>query len=96
MDIKDLKNLFIGIATNQTIGGIKRFLRFPYTPDDIPTEDYQVVNKKYIDDIAISVSLPIGDTSTNGSWIAEVSGTSLKFYHREAGAWVERGSFTGV
>ena len=35
---------------NETIGGIKTFSSFPLTPNSAPTTDYQVVNKKYVDD----------------------------------------------
>ena len=31
---------------------IVKFLRFPYTPDDAPSRDYHVANKKYVDDNA--------------------------------------------
>jgi len=37
---------------NQTINGIKTFGSFPVTPSADPTTDYQVANKKYVDDIA--------------------------------------------
>jgi len=35
---------------NQTIAGIKTFSSFPVTPSSAPTSDYQVSNKKYVDD----------------------------------------------
>ena len=35
---------------NETIGGIKTFSSFPLTPNSVPTTNYQVVNKKYVDD----------------------------------------------
>lgn len=37
-------------AGNQTVAGIKTFSSFPVTPSEAPTTDYQVANKKYVDD----------------------------------------------
>lgn len=36
----------------QTIAGIKSFSSFPVTPSSAPTADYEVANKKYVDDNA--------------------------------------------
>jgi len=41
----------------QTLAGIKTFSNFPITPSSAPTTDYQVANKKYVDDNAISSPL---------------------------------------
>jgi hypothetical protein len=35
---------------DQTIAGVKTFSSFPITPSSAPTTDYQVANKKYVDD----------------------------------------------
>lgn len=35
---------------NETIAGIKTFSSFPVTPSSSPTTNYQVANKKYVDD----------------------------------------------
>lgn len=35
----------------QTIAGVKSFSSFPVTPSSAPTTDYQVANKKYVDDL---------------------------------------------
>lgn len=35
---------------NETVAGIKTFSSFPVTPSSAPTTDYQVANKKYVDD----------------------------------------------
>ena len=37
---------------NETVNGIKTFGSFPVTPSSAPTTDYQVANKKYVDDSA--------------------------------------------
>lgn len=49
----DLGNI-VDKTTAQTIGGVKTFTSFPITPNSAPTTDYQVANKKYVDDIAAS------------------------------------------
>lgn len=38
---------------NQTLAGIKTFSSFPVTPSSAPTTDYQMANKKYVDDAII-------------------------------------------
>lgn len=45
----DLSN-YVDRTTDQAIGGIKEFASFPLTPTLAPTTDYQVANKKYVDD----------------------------------------------
>ena len=39
----------------QTVNGIKTFGSFPVTPSAAPTADYEVANKKYVDDNSASV-----------------------------------------
>lgn len=41
---------FVKLTTNQSIAGIKTFASFPITPSAAPTSNYQVANKKYVDD----------------------------------------------
>lgn len=41
---------YVALTGNQTIGGVKTFSSFPVTPNTTPTTDYQVANKKYVDD----------------------------------------------
>ena len=36
----------------------------------------------------------LGDSSTNGSWRIVRNGNNLSFQRREAGSWVEKGSFS--
>ena len=43
-------SLYMALSTNQTIAGIKTFTSFMVTPEFPPTADYQVANKKYVDD----------------------------------------------
>lgn len=47
---------FVLTTATQTIGGVKTFSDFPVTPSAAPTTDYQVANKKYVDDNAGSMS----------------------------------------
>jgi hypothetical protein len=44
--------LYVALSGNQTVGGIKTFSSFPVTPSSAPTTNYQVANKKYVDDNA--------------------------------------------
>lgn len=46
---------FVKLTTDQSIGGIKTFGSFPITPSSAPTTDYQVANKKYVDDKVVIV-----------------------------------------
>lgn len=67
---------FVDLATNQTIEGIKTFSSFPITPSSSPATDYQVANKKYVDDSIASIGganlstdnfLHIQDQKTSGT-----------------------------
>lgn len=57
----------VGTTTNQTIAGTKTFDAFPITPGTAPTTDYQVSNKKYVDDSIIDGWIPSGETWTYAS-----------------------------
>lgn len=41
---------------NQTIDGIKTFTSFPVSPSGYPADDFQMANKKYVDDNTGGVS----------------------------------------
>lgn len=43
-------SLYVALTGNQTVAGIKTFSDFPVTPSSAPTTDYEVANKKYVDD----------------------------------------------
>lgn len=54
---ENLDSKFVDLLNAQTIAGIKTFSSFPITPSSAPTTNYQVANKKYVDDNAgISLS----------------------------------------
>lgn len=44
-----LQRLFVSRDKSQLIDGEKQFTRFPYAPKELPTNDYQLVNKAYAD-----------------------------------------------
>jgi len=41
---------------NETIAGIKTFSSFPVSPSSAPTTDYQIANKKYVDDNVTTIA----------------------------------------
>lgn len=53
-------SLYVALTGNQTVAGIKTFSSFPVTPSSAPTTDYQVANKKYVDDNAGGGGTPGG------------------------------------
>lgn len=42
----------VATSGDETVAGVKTFSSFPISPSSAPTTDYQVANKKYIDDTA--------------------------------------------
>ncbi len=44
------KGAFVDKTSAQTVAGVKTFSDFPVTPSSAPTSDYEVANKKYVDD----------------------------------------------
>jgi hypothetical protein len=55
------KGAFADLNSSQTIAGIKTFSSFMVTPSSAPTADYQVANKKYVDDSVTGGSVADGD-----------------------------------
>lgn len=49
-------NNCVKLNGNQTISGIKTFGSFPIAPSSAPTTDYQVANKKYVDNKTVASS----------------------------------------
>lgn len=49
---------------NQAISGVKTFSSFPVTPSAVPSSNYQVANKKYIDDNCVKLT---GDQTVGGT-----------------------------
>ena len=48
------KSLLVALTGNQTVAGIKTFSSFPITPSSAPSADYEMANKKYVDDVAFA------------------------------------------
>lgn len=44
----------VALTGNQTVAGIKTFSSFPITPSSAPSADYEMANKKYVDDVAFA------------------------------------------
>ncbi len=42
--------VWVDLTADQTVGGIKTFTSFPVGPSSAPTTNYQLANKKYVDD----------------------------------------------
>jgi len=42
---------FVKLTGDQTVAGVKTFSSFPVTPSSAPSSNYQVSNKKYVDDL---------------------------------------------
>ncbi len=57
-------NAVVHDTGNETIGGVKTFSSFPVTPSTVPTANYQVANKKYIDD-KVKTDVPVGAKFTD-------------------------------
>ena len=69
--------LYVALAGDQTVAGIKTFSSFPVTPSSAPTSNYEVANKKYVDDATSFTTtnfLHIQDQKTSGT--AGGAGTS--------------------
>ena len=65
-------NAVVHNSGDETVNGVKTFGSFPITPSSTPTTDYQVANKKYVDDqitasgnVSDIDDLSDVDTSTN-------------------------------
>jgi len=52
----DALALKVSTTGNETVAGIKTFSSFPVTPSSAPSTDYEVANKKYVDDAIVSQS----------------------------------------
>jgi len=66
-----LPSTVVLITGDQTIAGVKTFSSFPVTPSEAPTTDYQVANKKYVDDqVAGITAVPAGAITMWGGALA--------------------------
>lgn len=63
MPIKTPTNA-VNLTGAQTVAGVKTFSSFPVGPSSAPTTDYQLSNKKYVDDAAIAGGVGFGGFSS--------------------------------
>ena len=74
---------YVDLTTGQTVSGIKTFSSFPVTPSSAPSTNYQVANKKYVDDQIAGIStvtkVSLGIDSGLASGINKSSTTTINF-----------------
>ena len=81
-----LQRLFVSRDKSQLIDGQKQFTMFPYAPKELPTHDYQLINKKYAD----HSTQYIGD-----NWRLRADGTTLYVEYQSAtDVWTTVNSWT--
>lgn len=56
---------YVDLTTNQTVAGVKTFSSFPVTPSSAPTTNYQVANKKYVDDQISALAIPTPSSTSS-------------------------------
>jgi len=61
----------VATSGNETVAGVKTFSSFPVTPSSAPSTDYQVANKKYVDDNAGGVSTFLALTDTPAAYTGQ-------------------------
>lgn len=54
-DLQTALDAKVGDTGNETIAGIKTFSSFPISPSSAPITDYELANKKYVDDVTENV-----------------------------------------
>jgi hypothetical protein len=67
----------VDLTTAQTVAGIKTFSSFPVTPSSSPTTQYQVSNKKYVDDNLLALQNKILKVRTQSSTATLTPNTAL-------------------
>jgi hypothetical protein len=89
---------FVRTSGNQTVGGIKTFSSFPVTPSSAPTLDYEVANKKFVEDEIVDFDAPSDGTEyvrRDSAWVPNSGGSfpeapvDSKQYARKNAAWAE-------
>jgi len=86
---------YVSRGGSETIGGLKKFNTFPLTPEEDPTDDYQVVNRQYVNGSAHYYCSPGStDITANGTWRIRNDGTDLLRERREGGVWVAKAKTT--
>lgn len=80
----------VSLTGDETIAGVKTFSSFPITPSSAPTTEYQIANKKYVDDAIVAAgggaSTLDALTDVDVSTVAPTNGQVLT-YNDTAGQW---------
>ena len=78
----DLADTSVQLSGNQNVNGIKTLGSFPISPSAAPTTDYQLANKKYVDDILAASDAMVykgaTDCSGNPNYPAADAGDTYK------------------
>jgi len=78
IDVSDLDASVVKLTGAQVIAGIKTFSSFPVTPSSAPTTDYEVANKKYVDDNAGGGGDVVGPGSSTDNNVVFFDGATGK------------------
>ena len=82
--------LKVSTTGNETVAGIKTFSSFPIGPSSAPTTNYQVSNKKYVDDAIIAVGggdvYSVGDCTSGACLDGTVDGGTEALFYDANGA----------
>lgn len=74
----ELGTTFVGLQGNQTIAGTKTFSSFPVGPNDTPTSDYQLTNKKFVEDYVIAhAGTSVGSAVPSGVVMSNLVGDGI-------------------
>lgn len=75
----------VKLTGDQTVAGVKTFSSFPVTPSAAPIADYQVANKKYVDDSAGPLGIGVEQTwqdmagnRTGHTWYTNSTGRPIQ------------------
>ena len=98
----EVDDFAVKLTGDQTIAGVKTHSSFPITPSSTPTTNYQVANKKYVDDLPRATiafvdtnvyngAAPISPTDLNLSSVvgANRALVYLRIVYSNAGGWVK-------
>lgn len=61
--------LLAALAQDQTFSWLNTFSQFPITPSSAPTTNYQVANKKYVDDLLAAI-IPYASDAEAKAWVS--------------------------
>ena len=78
--VKTYADTKVALTGDQTIAGVKTFSSFSITPSTVPTTDYQVANKKYVDGSSGEVFYQVEgatDISTTSASFVDMTGMTL-------------------